>query len=281
MKIISIKKILTSWSKNHFLKFKLLPEIKNKFSLDLNFKEKFNNENDIFYENHKITSKKQLVISGLNWKLIKANDIYFILKPFENHLGGIKRVSIFTYTSNLKMNKSFSKNEPRTFDLNYKIIKKKKFFFKQSKKFFAHIDCDSEETMKYLLKQCNGLELGIENQIIDMRIININSLNKLFLVESVEKIPANFKPGFLKNELQNQKINAFRKIKEKISTLKNKREKFSFKHKFYKEEFLFKNSKLFNFYIFIRNKSFLDFKYNLLLKGGKILCDKTILKKKL
>ena len=41
MKIIVIKNFLTSWSKNNFLKFKLLPENKNKFSLDLNFKERF------------------------------------------------------------------------------------------------------------------------------------------------------------------------------------------------------------------------------------------------
>ena len=281
MKFILVKNFITSWSKINFLKFKLLPEIKNKFSLDLNFKEKFNNEKKIFYENHKITSNKQLVISGLNWKLIKAADIFFILKPFENHLGGIKKVSIFTYSSILKKTKFFSKNEPTTFDLNYKNIKKNKFFFKKNKKFLAHIDCDSEETVKYLFKQCNGLEMGVENQIIDMRIINLNSLKKLFLIESVEKIPCNFKPGFLKNEHQDKKINAFRERKEKILTLKIKREKFNFKQNNYKEELLFNNSKLFYFYIFIRNKSFLDFKSNLFHEGGKILCVKPISKKKL
>jgi hypothetical protein len=279
MKIIVIKNFLTSWSKNNFLKFNLLSENKNKFSFDINFKEKLNNENEIFYENNKITSNKQLVISGLNWKLIKAADIYFILKPFENHLGGIKRVSIFTYTSILKMTKSCSKNDLEKFDLNYKKIKKKKIFFRKNKKYLAHIDCDSEETMKYLFKQCNGLEIGVENQIIDMRIINLNSLKKLFLIESVENIPSNFKPGFLKNELQDKKINAFRGKKEKILTLKIKKENFNFKYKYFKEKFLLKNSKLFYFYIFIRNKSFLDFKSNVLLKGGKILCGKPISKK--
>jgi len=281
MKIIVIKNFLTSWSKNNFLKFKLLPENKNKFSLDLNFKEKFHNKKEIFYENHNITSNKQLVISGLNWKLIKAADIYFILKPFENHLGGLKRVSIFTYTSILKMTNFFSNYQPKNFDLNNKNIKKNKFFFKKNKKFLAHIDCDSEETMKYLFKQCNCVEIGVENQIIDMRIINLNSLKNLFLIESVEKIPANFKPGFLKNELQDKKIHAFRERKEKILILKIKREKFNFKHKTYKEELLLKNSKLFNFYIFIRNKGFLDFKSILFLKGGKILCGKPFSKKKL
>lgn len=283
MKPSEIKELLTSRSVYNFLKYKFREKKKCKFSYDLNFQKRFKNKGRFYNETSKTILNKQLVVTGLNWKFIKAADIYFILKPFEGHLGGIRKVSIFAYNSILKKKKYLHRNELKFSDSIHKTKQVRGSIFQKDKKIFAHIECDSEETMIYLFNQCNGLEIGVENQIIDMRIVDFKSRKKLLLMESVKEIPNNYKPGYLRSDFHDNKKNLVKKKNRKDKFLLHKMEGKDFKIKLqiYNEKFNPHASEVFYFYKLIKDNSFFNFKSNIFLTGEKVLPGKLISKKKL
>jgi hypothetical protein len=182
---------------------------------------------------------KRLIILGLNWKYIKAIDIYSFLKPFEYQPGSLKSVSIVSCDRFLvggnKLPNPGSNVISYLNSTNFSLTR-----FDKNIKIFSLIDCDSIKTMKDLYKKCNGIEIGEENKIIDMRIVKLDLIEKIHTIESVNKIPRNYFPQFLKsNFLKKKEIES--KVKESKYIIKKsinndlRGKKKTYKTKFWKK----------------------------------------------
>ena len=178
-------------------------------------------------------NENQLIITGLDWKKFNAHDIFQILKSFECNKGGISEVSLAYFNSELKEKKSdmftkfaFFKRENRVPDTT----------FEEDKKIFAQVICDSNRTIKDLYDICNGLEIGNENLMFDMRIVNRKFFAEAKKIEIATDLGEKYAPkystttwnlnekGASCGKKQNFKLKNFDKlpIKKKFSTLKQK-----------------------------------------------------------
>jgi len=198
---------ITSMEKNH-----------KKSSLDLNYEIDFTNRKNYLKENRKDLPKKELIVVGLNWKFVKATDIFSILKPFECYTGDIKSVSILSYKPK-KQQKLIHKARPQFNSIFEKQFKKKVCIDEKNIKIFAKIDCDSGRTLKNLYKKCNGLEIGNKCEIMDIRVIKSNLSQNSSIIEFANKIPKNYFPTYLTSQSISKK-----KIKINTENSTNRRQ---------------------------------------------------------
>jgi len=236
-------KEIKSLSKIFFTNKLFKPILERKKKRSFLFNLNFDSNLKFLKKSHDKTKKKlmnkRLIILGLNWKYIKAVDIYSFLKPFEHQPGSLERVSIVSCDEFLVGgNKLPNPGSNFISYLNSTNISLTRF--DKNIKIFSLIDCNSIKTMKDLYKKCNGIEIGEENKIIDMRIVKLNLLEKIYTIESVNKIPRNYYPQFLKsNFLKKKEIES--KIKESKNIIKKsgnndlREKKKTFKTKFWKK----------------------------------------------
>jgi hypothetical protein len=247
---------------------------------DINFEEISHIQKEIF-NGH---TKKQLVIFGLNWKLLTARDIFAILKPFEINCGKIVSVSILSCIRIfVKQNNYDGSNLPWFHDtkcLDKKVQNKND----ENLKILAHIICDSEKTALQLYKSCNGLEVGNGIETLDMRIINLDLFGKIFTLDSANQIPSGYFPSYLKipsgstKPIKKKKESNNRTISEKgpfFDIKKNKKEKICNK------KYKLKIFSLEKFYFFINSNNSIIRKQKEIDLPKKILIGKYIHKKKL
>ena len=89
------------------------------------------------------------------------------------------------------------------------------FFFSKSKfnlmdnslgiKVFAQIKCNSNRTTRELYQMCNGLEIGDENSILDIRMVDQKFFSKAVIIETVTKLPDSYFPQFLNHDFMGEK----------------------------------------------------------------------------
>lgn len=236
-------KEIKSLSKIFFTNKLFKPILEEKKKRSFLFNLNFDSNLKFLKKSHDKTKKKlmnkRLIILGLNWKYIKAVDIYSFLKPFENQPGSLERVSIVSCDEFLvggnKLPNTGSNFISYLNSTNISLTR-----FDKNIKIFSLIDCNSIKTMKDLYKKCNGIEIGEENKIIDMRIVKLDLLEKIHTIESVNKIARNYYPQFLKsNFLKKKEIES--KIKESKNIIKKsnnndlREKKKTFKTKFWKK----------------------------------------------
>lgn len=214
-----LKTIVTE--KNSFKSFFYINKLK-RVRTDLNFELIEKNTDENFIKNEKNLNPNYLVIIGLNWKLIKACDIFSFLKPFECQKGGLKRVSIISHTLISQKRVIFSKIKSN-FEHGLLTTIKKFENVDGSSKIYALIECDSNKTLKGLYKKCNGIEIGNDHDIIDMRVVTSDLIDFSSVIESVDQIPKNYFPQYLKSSFFLKKENKLiaKKQKELSKGIKN------------------------------------------------------------
>ena len=187
-------------------------------SLDINYEIELNCRGKKLKKNENFLLQKELIILGLNWKLVGASDIFSILKPFVCNTGKINYVSILSHGNQQKKLSYEDRPQFNSF-FNTQISKKIRSGGKIVK-IFARICCDSNKTLNKLYKKCNKIEIGNVNEIFDMRFIKFDLLHDATVIESVDKVPKSYYPTYLKIESFSQK-NIKPKTKDIVNQYKN------------------------------------------------------------
>lgn len=202
METLKFKNLFNSDSNYAFGKFNFESLHHYVASFDLNLE--LNNKNHYKNSNEKTGNfkKNQLIIFGLNWKSLKASDLFSILKSFEHHNGGLKKISILSITSG--GGKTISPKEKIFASLDNS-IKKTISFAEKNKKVFAHVECDSFQTAKSFYQRCNGIEIENGKQILDMRFIDLSQFKNGIIIDSSDKITKNYEPQYLKLDICSEK----------------------------------------------------------------------------
>lgn len=215
-------------------------------SFHLNFRISCHNKLNSFDRHRKRSEKKQLIILGLNWNKFNSYDIFSIFKPFEYDKRKISEVSLayFLLKSDKYLEKKSSTNE---------------FFFSKSKfnlmdsslgvKVFAQIKCNSNRTTRELYRMCNGLEIGNENSILDIRMVDQIFFSKALIIETATKLPESYFPQFLNHDfLAEKKENSGKRKRHhedmNIKKIENKQKLLGYKKK---KNFNKSSKKKFNF----------------------------------
>jgi len=215
MQTLKFKNLFNSSTKYVFGKFNFENITQYVASLDLNFELNRKYSGKDSYKKTESFKENQLVIFGLNWKLIKASDLFSILASFEHHTGGLKKVSILSFTTGRGETNSSKEKFSRSLDNS---IKKTISFDRKNKKVFAHVECDSYQTAKSFYKRCNGIEMENGKQILDMRLINLSQFKNGIIIDSSNKIAKNYEPQFLKlDSCLKNKVNFITKEKKDTS----------------------------------------------------------------
>jgi len=239
--------------------FKLLFYNKNykNTSLDINYEIELNCRRKDLKKNENFLRQKELIIIGLNWKLVRASDIFSILKPFVCNTGKINYVSILSHGN--KQKKLSYEDRPQFNSFFNTQISKKIRSRGEIVKIFARICCDSNKTLNKLYKKCNKIEIENVNEVFDMRFIKFDLLHDTTVIESVDKVSKSYYPTYLKIESFSQK-NIRPKTKDIVNQYKNLNEttgvnKIKFLKKI-KSSRTFKFKKLYSpvFYGFSNNK---------------------------
>jgi hypothetical protein len=272
------------WEKNVFKSFFYINKLK-RFRTDINFELFEINSDEKFVKNEKNLNKTHLVVIGLNWKLIKACDIFAFLKPFEYQKGGLKRVSIIS-------NKFISTKKVILDEIesNFKYVSsetRRKFGnIEGSPEIYALVECASNKNLKELYKKCNGIEIGNDRDIIDMRLATMGLIKCSYIIESVDQIPKNYFPQYLKSSFFLKKES--RLIPKKLGKIcSNIKKSYSSPKKFIIESNFNRKKKnhkniffnLLNFHL--ENKNFLINKINEPYGSLKILSKNFFQRKKL
>lgn len=163
----------------------------------------------------------RLAVVNMDWRYVKAVDLYVLFNSFVPPNGLIKSVAVYPTDFGLQRMKEEEVHGPvGLFDDekeksdedsdNDDIYNEKLRAYEKSRMryYFALVECDSSATADYIYEQCNGLEFKQSSNALDLRFIPDNMEFKSPPQDVATEVPANYEgKDFYSRALQHSKVN--------------------------------------------------------------------------
>ncbi|KAL2966330.1 hypothetical protein AAZX31_16G110100 [Glycine max] len=163
----------------------------------------------------------RVAVVNMDWRYVKAVDLYVLLSSFVPPNGLIKSVTVYPSEFGLQRMKEEEVHGPiGLFDdedekndedsSNDDIDNEKLRAYEKSRMryYFAVVECDSSATANYIYKECDGLELKQSSNALDLRFIPDNMEFKHPPRDVATEVPANYEcKDFYSRALQHSEVN--------------------------------------------------------------------------
>ncbi|KAK7376148.1 hypothetical protein VNO78_35002 [Psophocarpus tetragonolobus] len=163
----------------------------------------------------------RLAVVNMDWRYVKAVDLYVLLCSFLPPNGLIRSVTIYPTEFGLQRMKEEEVHGPiGLFDdeneksdedsSNDDIDNEKLRAYEKSRMryYFALVECDSTATANYIYQECDGLELKQSSNSLDLRFIPDNMEFKHLPQDVATEAPANYEcKDFYSRALQHSEVN--------------------------------------------------------------------------
>lgn len=157
----------------------------------------------------------RVAVVNMDWRYVKAVDLYVLLSSFVPPNGLIKSVRVYPSEFGLQRMKEeevrgpiglFDDEDSSNDDLDNE--KLRAYEKSRMRYYFAVVECDSSATANYIYKECDGLELKQSSNALDLRFIPDNMEFKHPPRDVATEVPANYEcKDFYSRALQHSEVN--------------------------------------------------------------------------